>query len=219
MQIRALFLIFTLLLTPFSLARSEQQTQLIKALRKNDFLAAEVLIKTGLDLNYEMGLSPLVMMVRQKRVDFIELMLQHGADVNYIMEQPNTALIAAVMTGDLDLVNLILKAKPDLNGHSTTNPKRTAMMQAAESGYLDILKRLVESGASLTEGDYVNDQALAFAAYNEQPEIITYLISIGADINHANHRQLTPLDHAERSSANAAIQILLQHGALRGSEL
>ncbi len=200
-------------------AIDDNQKMLIKAMRKNDVSTVTSLIEKGTDLNFEMGLTPLVMAIRAGNLTLVDTMLAAGAEVNFTESQPANALVSAAATGNEVMLKRILDAGADINARAHGVPYRTALMQASESGHMALVALLVKRGADLTIGDYNDDQALAFAAYYNQPAIITFLVEQGADINHISTPGLTPLDHAVRSESKAAEQLLRQLGAQEGSEL
>jgi len=146
-------------------------------------------------------------------------MLKAGADVNFTESQPANALVSAAATGNLDILDRLLAESPDINARAYAIPYRTALMQAAESGHLGVVQRLVDLGADLTIGDYNDDQVMAFAAYFNQPDIITYLVKQGADINHVSIQKRTPLDHALRNNSKEAVATLVALDAQKGGDM
>ena len=61
------------------------------------------------------------------------------------------------------------------------------LFEAASDGDLDIVKRLVESGADIHSKD---DQALSIAAMFGHLEVVKYLVEVGADIHSEDDRAL-----------------------------
>ena len=212
-------IVATLALQANVFAVSDEQKALIKAFRKGDVEQVVTYIDQGVDLNYEMGLTPLVMAVRNENIALVDKMLKAGADVNFTESQPANALVSAAATGNLELLNRLLSAAPDINARAYSVPYRTALMQAAESGHLNLVQRLVEIGADLTIGDYNDDQVLAFAAYFNHPDIIQFLVEKGADINHVSTQKRTPLDHALRNNSEAATAVLMKFNAHKGDAI
>jgi len=208
----SLFLV-TLVACSLALANSKDQIALIKSFRKGDMQRVEQLVNDGVELNYEMGLSPLVMAVRSENLALVDMMIKAGADVDFIESQPANALISAASTGNEALIDLILAENPDLDTRASSVPYRTALMQASESGHLNIVTILVDAGADLHIGDYYDDHALAFAVYFDRPDIVDYLIATGAKINHISQQNRTPLDHARRNTSSQSEPILLAAGA------
>src|SRR5215467_1632025 len=105
-----------------------------------------------------------------------------------------TALARAAFSADLELVQLLLSSGADPNIVSSHN--ETALMQAAGYAWIDgysrgksnaerleVLKLLVALGANVNAADDWGITALMAAGNFGDPNIIEYLISIGADMS------------------------------------
>jgi len=60
----------------------------------------------------------------------------------------------------------------------------TALMSAASNGHLKIVKYLVEKGAKVEEKDDQHMDALAWAAYSDEPAVVNFLKSV------SNHKEI-----------------------------
>ena len=194
-------------------ALSDEQSQLLAAVRTGKVDVATALVKKGIDVNFARGASPLLVAVGRQDLGLVKLLLSYGADVNFFDEQQHTVLIMAIDSGNLELFKLIMAQEPDLNTQSRAIPLRTPLMQAAENGEMEMARLLVEAGADIHIEDYYEDQALAFAAYHNRPEVVEFLVASGAELNHVSSQNRTPLDHARRKGLADAKQILLNLGA------
>jgi len=65
--------------------------------------------------------------------------------------------------------------------------KRTELHFAAGKGDLPRVKQLVESGRSIKEYDEIGYTPLHHSAKGEFFAVTTYLLSVGADIEHDHH--------------------------------
>jgi ankyrin repeat protein len=111
-----------------------------------------------------------------------------GADVNRINPvngEENTALIDAVSSGKLEIVNALLDAKADPN-----KPGRSVrpLLEACSEGNLEIVQRLIKAGADVSlrhlydlGEDCAAMNAFETAQWASQKGVIKYLKSIGAD--------------------------------------
>ncbi|CEM07524.1 unnamed protein product [Vitrella brassicaformis CCMP3155] len=105
-----------------------------------------------------------------------------------------TALICAVMGGNIDAVRLLLDrgASMDLVNDSGS----TAAILAARRGYDETLQLLADRGASLNIKDKWGDTALHEAARNGELDCLKVLIDKGTDANLTNFQGETAMDVA-----------------------
>jgi hypothetical protein len=69
----------------------------------------------------------------------------------------------------------------------------TALMAAARSGRLDVVRRLREAGGRIDAETRQGNAALMYAASGCHTDVIAFLLSSGADVNHANRAGETAL--------------------------
>lgn len=130
----------------------------------------------------------------------------------------NQALARAVEQGDLDLTLAILKkgADPDHFDRS-----ESVLMWAASYGYTEIVRALLQNGASVeaktVNGDYdenLGKTALFFAAAKGQSEIVELLLANKANSNVSTPGGLTALMSAVRGKGTPQIiSALIKAGA------
>ncbi|MDX1344226.1 MAG: ankyrin repeat domain-containing protein, partial [Reinekea sp.] len=125
------FIMGLFMLESGAFAIDDNQKMLIKAMRKNDVSTVTSLIEKGTDLNFEMGLTPLVMAIRAGNLTLVDTMLAAGAEVNFTESQPANALVSAAATGNEVMLKRILDAGADINARAHGVPYRTALMQAS----------------------------------------------------------------------------------------
>ncbi|XP_053735478.1 ankyrin repeat and SOCS box protein 12b [Synchiropus splendidus] len=92
----------------------------------------------------------------------LELLLQHGAEVDSLDVKAQTPLFTAVSGKHLDCVTALLRAGADPNGspHNNCSP----VLTAAREGDLDILRELLRSGAEVDVRPKVPDWASSATA-------------------------------------------------------
>ena len=112
-------------------------------------------------------------------VEAVQLLLDHGADINILDNLGRSALEYA--TGALnwtetskaeDVVKLIIQAGADVNVKSTLG--YTPVMWAARAGNLEITKLLIEKGANVHDTDNDGNDALHYArnpAHKHHPRV------------------------------------------------
>jgi uncharacterized protein len=153
------------------------QTPLMFAAGEGNTSAAEMLVEFGGDIRArsKAGFTPLLLAVRNNRLDTVKFLLQHGADPNDAVpgankNPPTAAINIAVLNADFDLASLLLDsgANPnvrDVRGyplhvvvwlHKPGAPPDFAMSGldpqpvARPSGrmsHIDMLKKLLAKGA------------------------------------------------------------------------
>jgi ankyrin repeat protein len=80
------------------------------------------------------------------QTDSINLLLDHGADVNATANDGCTALMLAASSGDSEIVRALLSKGAYVSGKFTETGK-TALMLAREKDYTDIVQLLEAAGA------------------------------------------------------------------------
>ncbi|KAL2794598.1 ankyrin repeat-containing domain protein [Aspergillus keveii] len=133
--------------------------------------------------------SPLQLAARLGRVDVVETLLRHGANVNDPAAQtkthwflPRTVLQAATETGNQDLIDLLLEAGADVNGPPSPDGGATALQLAAIKGYLPIAQRLLDAGAQIdaNRARVAGRTALEGAAEHGRLDMVQFLLENGA---------------------------------------
>jgi ankyrin repeat protein len=126
---------------------------------------------------------------------FIAVCLPSVGFSDSLMPPPDHPLLEAVKRGDLQSVKSILQETPSTSneigqkGYAGDTP----LMVAARNGNLEIVKLLIEHGATIDLGKEAGERTpLLEAAGQGHVEILKYLIAKGADVN-ARGKGLTPL--------------------------
>lgn len=87
------------------------------------------------------------------------------------------------------------------------------LRDAASSGNLSELKRLVQEGVPVNDRSSFNNTALLHAAMHGKRDCLRFLIDNGADVNIANDSGYTPLICAAKIGDHEAVEMLLEAGA------
>lgn len=126
-----------------------------------------------------------------------------------------TYLQCAVMSGNYELVKLILKEE-QRRGIDINEPDYmfgTALVYATTEGHIEITKLLLDNGANPHYIDDINETPLFYVT---KVEIIQLLLDEGLDINHVNNLGETPLAVLMSEYEDEyfeAVKFLLDHGA------
>lgn len=150
-------------------------------------LDRKVPLKSGMDHNnlYDMllnrGSTALHSAARQGALKCAELLLKKGLDPSLVVEQGHTAVTFAIHTGNLEMVKLLLEARPDAvrmpadtgtrrGGFERELQPKDPLLEAIERKQVDILAYLLSrEGAEYNRLHHVSSQsALMYTAIEPQ---------------------------------------------------
>jgi len=135
---------------------------------------------------------------------------QLEAQQRYTQLEDYSPIVRAVASEDITKVRKALSDYKDVNAHYKN---WTAINQAAQDGFFDALKLLVESGGDI-EVRARNKTPLLSAAANNRLEAMHYLIDQGADVNARVSDSLnSALIIAAKNNRAEMVRILLENGA------
>ena len=87
------------------------------------------------------------------------------------------------------------------------------IIEAAENGNLEELKKLIKSGADVNAKNEYGNTALIYAAWNGHTDCLSALIVAGADVNAKNNDGYTALTLAARDGQTDCVAVLISAGA------
>src|SRR5262249_36438571 len=109
------------------------------------------------------GSTPLIRAVTNSDMEVTKLLLQHGADVNVIMADRQTAIMAALAgraseTQALEMIRILHDAGADVNvialiNHREESRGGTALHYAVRKRYKEVIKKLAEYGVDMNAKD------------------------------------------------------------------
>lgn len=132
-------------------------------------------------------------------------MLQH--QINQLNKQGETPLSLAVTNQNLKIAMLLVKHGANLKGHSQNNNSlinlilMTHPMKSSEQ--IKLINWLIKQGISINQPDNFGVTPLHWAAQTRNEEIISYLISQGANPDAVDWNRQTPLQLALRHKNTA----------------
>jgi len=143
------------------------------------------------------------------KLEEIKAALAEGADPNAASADGPTPLVMAARAGHVDGIRALVAAgaDPGLTAGLYGSPLRHAVAE----GHLDAVRALVDSGAPFVSPSPMEGPALVWA---EDPDIIRYLVSAGADID-ARRAGQTALIKAAIDRQHRVAATLLELGAER----
>ena len=184
----------------------------------------KLLIENGADVNQTIWMEekesfcPVIFMaIAYGFVDFVEYLIQKGADLTYRCRNNLNCLFVAVSANNLEVAKLLLKHKSIKRKIDVKlkNYGHTALHVAIHLDHADMARLLLLNGAS-----YVNSRMgtngysiLHTASFWGHIDIIEDLLKKGADTEAKDHKGVTPLMVAVMFRKVEVIKCLLEYGA------
>lgn len=180
---------------------------------------AKALIEAGADVNFmdSYGTTPFSLALEgDAEMEFIDLMLEHGASAEYLNEELLEKLVGDVFSNPIDSDTL---AYLDYVGYPLDmrdDEGMSLLMHSIVYSFpdVDIVSKLLEMGANpnarTLEG--VTPLMLA-AAYCSDTEIMEILINAGADVNARTEELATPLMASAANKNEDVVDFLIKAGA------
>ena len=138
--------------------RGGTREELIRAIMRRNIDTVTQILSTGLvDINQpEFEVTPLILSIRIGNIDIVRLLLQYGANPNYVVVMTsgrrNTALNEAITVNNIEIARLLLQ-----NGADPTGPcvrdragELTPLNRAIELNNIEMLRFLLQNGADPT---------------------------------------------------------------------
>lgn len=209
---------------------------LYTATRKENLAVIKKLLKRGADVNRSApnGWTSLKSAAQQGSFEIVKVLLDAGADPNIADDTNYTPLMNAVSGEHEDIVKILLKFNADTNVQSGENPEeddweagRTALMDAALSGNLNIANLLLKNGADPKLRSKKGRSVLHSAVFSANIEMVSLMLKSGADVNSilesSDGKKITPVDMAlarwaefqdtdQEQDAIAVLGLMMKHG-------
>jgi ankyrin repeat protein len=191
---------------------------LLAATQKGDTESIAKLLAEGADIDStdERGRTSAMIAVHTKQLSVFKLLIEKGANLNIRDDRSDNPLLYAGAEGMLDFVKASIAAGADTK--ITNRFGGTALIPAADRGHVDIVEELLAH--SDVDIDHVNNlgwTALLEAVLlgdggNNHQTIVKLLIAHGADVNLADSKGVTPLQHAASRGYAEMVQALTAAG-------
>lgn len=194
------------------LSATEEFRYLLSAIFQGEMELFQYFLKRVDNLNQAGGwedhyFSPLMAAASENEVEMMRLLIDKGADVNFINPDGWTALIEAADEGAYEAAKLLLDsgAKVNLRGDQT---RVTALSMAASEGHPEIVELLLDAGAQPE-----SDLSIHAAAGEGEISIVELLVRKGLDPNERDDHGRTPLMTAAAEGKREVVRYLLDQDA------
>ena len=180
------------------------------AARTGDADAVVLLARQGASLDqvdYD-GRSAMHMACVEGNYKVVEVLIQHGANINMKDRWGSTPLQIAVSCKHQMLIGLLTVSKAQLG---IDNPA-SALCEAAAAGDLASVKRLIENSVDPNSGDYDRRCALHISSAEGHDKVVEFLLSSKANANCADRWGGTPLQDALSSENSSCAHLIKAKG-------
>ncbi|XP_072524018.1 fibronectin type 3 and ankyrin repeat domains 1 protein [Salminus brasiliensis] len=164
------------------------------------------------DVPDRLGFTPLMVAAMKGFISLVQVLVQHGADVNFKNSSGKDSLMLACFSGHLEVVRYLRES-----GGTWTATDRggcCALHWAADGGHLPVLEYLLKDGCEVDARDSVSSWTplLRVSAVTGDTAVAALLISAGADINVRDKDGKTPLMVAVLNNHEKLVKLLLENG-------
>ena len=153
--------------------------------------------------------------IKDGNVQLIEMLIQHGADINHKCGFGVVPLLIAVCNDDIQTVNLLLEHGADPNFCTQKHAKgKTILMESVQRNNKEITEALLNANARVNDITKISrNSALILATVHESIECLKILLQGGSNLDQQNFNGETALCMAAILGSVESIEILLQHNA------
>ncbi len=187
-------------------------TPIIIAASKGFFNCVKVLLEsedTEVDSKDNNGTTSLMHACKNGYIDIVKYLILAGAGVDLVDNDGCNTLMYASYNNQLNIVEYLLQNGGLSIINSKNNNEETTLMLAAQRGFLEVVKLLIENNAYKNIRNLNGETALMLAAREGHLEIVKLLVKNNANKDLINNLGQTAADIARLSGNNQIEQYLL----------
>jgi ankyrin repeat protein len=172
--------------------------------------------------------TPLVAALAGRHFRTAKFLYHIGAHVDVRGEEGDTLLHSPALYGDLEMVQILLDYKVDVNAqrdrgwtplHDASDGDRLTIYNVVRSSrFPDTIQLLLEHGADINMRALNSSTPLHLAAKNRNVEIVRMLLEHGANVGAKDNEGRTPLYEAVENFNVELVRMLLEFGANLGAK-
>lgn len=185
---------------------------LVEAAERGRLRQVVKLLERGTDVDYrdENGWTALMHASFSGETEVVRVLLDAGADVNYLVEG-DAALGVAAIAASVDTVQVLLDAGANVNVRLAVGS--TPLWLASARGPAnkrrpdtEVINALIQAGADVNASAEDGRTPLMVASIALSADVVEALIRAGADVNAQTNDGQTALDFASELQSNWAVQ-------------
>lgn len=169
----------------------------------------------ALEARHEEFTELLYLAVEEDNESTAQLFIDLGADMERRVDLYRNPLSIASEQGNMSMVQLLIRNGADVN--SKNHRGETSLQRAVKYGGAAVVRELLLRGADINcrnrHGETLLDLACGIIEIKTSSMSIHALVGFGADLEHKNDKDRTPLSIAAVNGQLAAVQPLLDLGA------
>ena len=192
---------------------SKKRTAIHHAVVNNQEAVLNVLLDRGMDIDFQDGYSrtALILAVEKGYESMVSIILARGANPNIVEDSDRTALHFAADTGHQTIVELLLERSSVVNAKDRAGD--TALNLAVRGRLLDVVQLLRNKGADPRIANFVDRNALQYAASMGNVALLTSLYEGESDLGMRDKQNDTLLHLATQRGKKEQVVYLLKKGA------
>ncbi|CAH0663908.1 unnamed protein product [Spodoptera exigua] len=132
----------------------------------------------GVNVQDDNGYTPLHQACLNGHREIVRVLLSVGANPGIVDKKGATPLHLAAFNGDTDVCWMLLAHNPPVNIDQLTSDHETALLIAAQFGFVNVVAQLITRGADVTIKNNNDESALDLAAQYGRLAVVQHLLQV-----------------------------------------
>ena len=181
------------------------QQLLVDTAARGDLQALQMLLEIGVNVNSAIysGRTALMSAALLANQQIVRVLLERGANLDVVDRDIKTALTYAIEQGHLEIVRMMLENRANRDGNWLP------LQHAVLDGDQELVQQLIETGASVWEGEKQSAVDIALALADQ--ETLALLVAADSNGKVADEYWVASLAKARRSNSLEHLMILLEN--------